>query len=98
MRCLISASALDQQFRLGGSAGVSVQGINGFLRVAGLNRSWSERLQRLLAQGGVRIVVLESLKNLVGFCGAPQIELGLRGPIQSVFAKERVILCLQQPA
>src|SRR5260370_4555561 len=63
-----------------------------------LHGGGGERFQGLLAQSGVGIVVLEGLKNLIGIRITPQVALGLRRPVQRVFAEKRVVLRLEQPA
>ena len=61
MSRLVSAGSFNEKLRLGRSGSVGVERVNRFLRVTQLDCSRGQRLQQLLAQGGVRIVVLKSL-------------------------------------
>ena len=97
MSCLISASPLKKKRGLGCGSRISIERINGFLRVSKLDRRGRESFQELLAHRGIGVVMLEGLQIFEGVGVAPQGALGLRGPVQSVLAEKRVILRLEQP-
>src|SRR5207247_4680611 len=62
------------------------------------NRGGRESFQDLLAHGGCWVVVQNRLQNLVSVRVASQRALRLRRPVQSVFAKQRVVLRLHKQA
>ena len=98
MGSLISVSAFEKQRGLCRRPGISLQRVDGFLRVPELNRGRRESFQDLLAHGGCWVVVQNRLQNLVSVRVASQRALRLRRPVQRVFAKQRVVLRLHKQA
>src|SRR3989442_15022790 len=97
MRGLIGVSAIKKKSGLRWRGGIGIEGIDGFLGVAELDRRGRERLKQLLAHSSIGVIALDGLQHLVSINIAPQRALCLSCPVQRVLAEQRVILRFDQP-
>src|SRR6267143_59729 len=98
MRGLISMTAFIKKCGLGARGGISLERVDGFLRVSEQHGSWCKGFQQRFAHGGIRIFVQNRLQSLIGFCVPSQRTLRLCRPVQRIFPEQRVVLRLDKPA